>query len=180
MDELTAFLDDSDDIWKVCGWRQVHCYNDEYNDDRSTTTYCTATVTEFVYGDECEECNESCQSEFGYDEDDYCKTQGSGDVWLGCGIIGILLLFVAIMMIAIKIWKDTTTQCNGHYNVIPAIVCVFAGLFFIISIAVWIVDNPVCWDSDLLDDKEIDLGASPYWMMAAVVMSMAACPLSVA
>ena len=174
MDELTAYLDDNDDIWKVCGWSQPKCYDGEY------TTDCTATVDEFEYSDHCNECNQFCEETFGYDENDYCSTQGSGEVWLACGILGIILLLVAIIMVIMKLWIDTSNKCNGHYNVIPSIFCVFAALFFIVSVLVWVVDNPVCWDSELLDDKEIDLGQSPYWMIAAIIVSMAACPLTVA
>ena len=179
INELTVFLDD-ETIYKYCGWDQIYCYNEKYNNDIDSDSYCTAVFSEIKYSDDCEDCDTACQNseDYDYSQDDYCKTQGSGDVWLACGIFGIIFLIIALLLVVVRIWVDTENKCNGHYNIIPSIICTFGALFYILGVIVWFVDNPVCWDSKLLNDREIDFGASPYLLLAAAIVSMVAAPLS--
>ena len=180
INELTVFLNDSDEVYKYCGWQQIFCYNDEYDSNEDSDSYCTAVVSEIEYSDDCKNCDSSCLNSdyYDFDQDDYCKTEGSGDVWLACGILAIIFLIIALLLVVMRIWVDTENKCNGHYNIIPAIICTFGALFYIIGVVAWFVDNPVCWDSKQLNNREIDFGASPYLLLAAAVVSMAAAPLA--
>lgn len=174
LDELTVFFDEEDEIYKYCGWHQISCFNGEYDTDDCES----ALVAEVVYETDCNDCDQTCENLTGYSQDDYCKTQASGDVWLACGIFGIIFLLIALLMVVVRIWVDTENKCNGHYNIIPAIICTFGAFFNILAVIVWFVDNPVCWDSKLLNDRDIDFGASPYLLLGAAIVSMAAAPLS--
>ena len=183
MDELTAYLDTdgNDEIWKTCGWQQWFCYDGNYDNDDASSTFCSKSETEVLYSEYCDECDTLCQLFYDYKSSQFCKTQASGEIYLLCSLVAMFLLIIAIILSLLKIKFEKLDRhcCNGHYNIFIALICVLAGILYIVSIGVWIVDNPVCWDSSLLNDKEIDLGQSAYWLLGACAVSMVACPLAV-
>lgn len=172
---MTAYLnkDDHDKIWKYCGWQEWRCV-----DSYST---CLSKSDTLKYESKCSSCDSTCEETYGYKEHQYCRTEGSGELWLMCSLFAMIFLLISIIMDILKIkfalWD--THGCDGHYNLISGMIRVLAGILYIIAVGGWIFENPVCWDSELLDDRRVDLGQSPYWILAACIMSVFSCPLAI-
>ena len=148
----------------ICGWYEIRCFesNNCGNDN----------IDIVEYFKRCRSCGPICK-QTGYDTLDYCATQGSGQVWLGCGLLSTFVLFAVIGMMVSRLWVDTKRKCNGLYNVIPIMIETFTAFFLIIAILVWVIDNPVCWSSDLIENNDIILGQSPYWIIIAIITTLA-------
>ena len=90
-------------------------------------------------------------------QDDYCKTLSSGIAWLIFGIVAMLGALIAIGAVA--------CQKGGLAKFGDIAACLSA----VVAIAAWYIDNPICYDEDLVDDEYQRVGASIYCMIFAAV-----------
>ena len=173
---MTAYLnkDKNDEHWKYCGWQDWRCVK-EYST-------CYSKSDTLKYSSKCSNCDSFCQELYGgYKEGQYCATEGSGELWLMCSLFAMIFLLVSIIMDILKIKFNNwdTHGCDGHYNLISGMIRILAGILYLVAVGAWLFDNKVCWDNQLLDDREIDLGQSPYWILVACILSVFACPLAI-